>query len=107
MKVLVTVKRVVDYNVKVRIATDGSDVDIANVKMSMNPFDEIAVEEAVRLKEQGKVTEIIAVTCGTAASQDVLRTAFAMGGRPRHSGNKRNLVAAAGCGQNSSGTRCP
>ena len=87
MKVLVTVKRVVDYNVKVRIATDGSDVDIANVKMSMNPFDEIAVEEAVRLKEQGKATEIIAVTCGTAASQDVLRTAFAMGGRPRHSGN--------------------
>ena len=79
MKVLVTVKRVVDYNVKVRIATDGSDVDIANVKMSMNPFDEIAVEEAVRLKEQGKATEIIAVTCGTAASQDVLRTAFAMG----------------------------
>src|SRR6056300_1113418 len=79
MKVLVTVKRVVDYNVKVRIAPDGSDVDIANVKMSMNPFDEIAVEEAVRLKEQGKVTEIIAVTCGTAASQDVLRTAFAMG----------------------------
>lgn len=79
MKVLVTVKRVVDYNVKVRIATDGSDVDIANVKMSMNPFDEIAVEEAVRLKEQGKVTEIIAVTCGTTASQDVLRTAFAMG----------------------------
>jgi electron transfer flavoprotein beta subunit len=79
MKVLVTVKRVVDYNVKVRIAPDGSDVDIANVKMSMNPFDEIAVEEAVRLKEQGRVTEIIAVTCGTAASQDVLRTAFAMG----------------------------
>ena len=79
MKVLVTVKRVVDYNVKVRIAPDGSDVDIANVKMSMNPFDEIAVEEAVRLKEQGKATEIIAVTCGTAASQDVLRTAFAMG----------------------------
>ncbi len=79
MKVLVTVKRVVDYNVKVRIAPDGSDVDIANVKMSMNPFDEIAVEEAVRLKEQGKVTEIIVVTCGAAASQDVLRTAFAMG----------------------------
>jgi electron transfer flavoprotein beta subunit len=79
MKVLVTVKRVVDYNVKVRIAPDGSDVDIANVKMSMNPFDEIAVEEAVRLKEQGKVTEIIAVSCGTPSSQDVLRTAFAMG----------------------------
>ncbi len=79
MKVLVTVKRVVDYNVKVRIVPDGSDVDIANVKMSMNPFDEIAVEEAVRLKEQGKATEIIAVSCGTPSSQDVLRTAFAMG----------------------------
>lgn len=79
MKVLVTVKRVVDYNVKVRVKPDGSDVDIANVKMSMNPFDEIAVEEAVRLKEKGVATEIVIVTCGTAASQDVLRTAFAMG----------------------------
>lgn len=79
MKVLVTVKRVVDYNVKVRVKPDGSDVDIANVKMSMNPFDEIAVEEAVRLKEKGVATEIVVVTCGTAASQDVLRTAFAMG----------------------------
>ncbi|MFM1880255.1 MAG: hypothetical protein RLZZ344_489 [Pseudomonadota bacterium] len=79
MKVLVTVKRVVDYNVKVRVKPDGSDVDIANVKMSMNPFDEIAVEEAVRLKEKGLASEIVVVTCGTAASQDVLRTAFAMG----------------------------
>jgi electron transfer flavoprotein beta subunit len=79
MKVLVTVKRVVDYNVKVRVKSDGSDVDIANVKMSMNPFDEIAVEEAVRLKEAGKATEVVVVTCGTPASQDVLRTAFAMG----------------------------
>jgi electron transfer flavoprotein beta subunit len=79
MKVLVTVKRVVDYNVKVRVKPDGSDVDIANVKMSMNPFDEIAVEEAVRLKEKGVATEIVVITCGTAASQDVLRTAFAMG----------------------------
>ncbi|MBM3374977.1 MAG: electron transfer flavoprotein subunit beta/FixA family protein [Betaproteobacteria bacterium] len=79
MKVLVTVKRVVDYNVKVRVKPDGSDVDIANVKMSMNPFDEIAVEEAVRLKEKGVATEIVVITCGTVASQDVLRTAFAMG----------------------------
>jgi electron transfer flavoprotein beta subunit len=79
MKVLVTVKRVVDYNVKVRVKSDGSDVDIANVKMSMNPFDEIAVEEAVRLKELGKATEVVVVTCGSPASQDVLRTAFAMG----------------------------
>jgi electron transfer flavoprotein beta subunit len=79
MKILVTVKRVVDYNVKVRVKSDGSDVDIANVKVSMNPFDEIAVEEAVRLKEAGKATEVVVVTCGTSASQDVLRTAFAMG----------------------------
>ncbi|MFZ9733511.1 MAG: electron transfer flavoprotein subunit beta/FixA family protein [Burkholderiaceae bacterium] len=79
MKVLVTVKRVVDYNVKVRVKPDGSDVDIANVKMSMNPFDEIAVEEAIRLKEKGVATDIVVVTCGTAACQDVLRTAFAMG----------------------------
>ena len=79
MKVMVTVKRVVDYNVKVRVKSDGSDVDIANVKMSMNPFDEIAVEEAVRLKEAGKATEVVVVTCGSSASQDVLRTAFAMG----------------------------
>ena len=79
MKVLVPVKRVVDYNVKIRVKADGSGVDLANVKMSMNPFDEIAVEEAVRLKEAGKVTEIVAVSIGPAAAQDVLRTALAMG----------------------------
>ena len=79
MKVLVTVKRVVDYNVKVRVRADGSDVDTANVKMSMNPFDEIAVEEAVRLKEAGVASEVIAVTLGGAVCQDVLRTALAMG----------------------------
>jgi electron transfer flavoprotein beta subunit len=79
MKVLVPVKRVVDYNVKVRVKSDGSGVDIANVKMSMNPFDEIAVEEATRLKEAGKVTEIVAVTCGVAQAQETLRTAMAIG----------------------------
>ncbi|NLR76130.1 electron transfer flavoprotein subunit beta/FixA family protein [Leeia aquatica] len=79
MKVLVAVKRVVDYNVKVRVKADGSGVDIANVKMSMNPFDEIAVEEAVRLKEAGKVTEIIAVSLGVSQCQETLRTALAMG----------------------------
>ncbi len=79
MKVLVAVKRVVDYNVKVRVKSDGSGVDIANVKMSMNPFDEIAVEEAVRLKEKGVVTEVIAVTCGVTQAQETLRTAMAIG----------------------------
>jgi electron transfer flavoprotein beta subunit len=79
MKVLVPVKRVVDYNVKVRVKSDGTGVDIANVKMSMNPFDEIAVEEAVRLKEKGVVTEIIAVSCGVAQCQETLRTAMAIG----------------------------
>lgn len=79
MKVLVTVKRVVDYNVKVRVKSDGSDVDIANVKMGMNPFDEIAVEEAVRLKEAGVASEVVVVSCGAPNCQDVLRTAFAMG----------------------------
>jgi electron transfer flavoprotein beta subunit len=79
MKVLVPVKRVVDYNVKVRVKSDGSGADIANVKMSMNPFDEIAVEEATRLKEAGKVTEIVAVTCGVAQAQETLRTAMAIG----------------------------
>ena len=79
MKVLVPVKRVVDYNVKVRVKSDGSGVDIANVKMSMNPFDEIAVEEAVRLKEKGVVTEIIAVSCGVLQCQETLRTAMAIG----------------------------
>ncbi|MHA7066251.1 electron transfer flavoprotein subunit beta/FixA family protein [Azospirillum argentinense] len=79
MKILVPVKRVVDYNVKVRVKADGSGVETANVKMSMNPFDEIAVEEAVRLKEAGKATEVIVVTVGPAASQETLRTALAMG----------------------------
>lgn len=79
MKALVPVKRVVDYNVKVRVKSDGTGVDIANVKMSMNPFDEIAVEEAVRLKEKGVVTEIVAVSCGPTQCQETLRTAMAIG----------------------------
>jgi electron transfer flavoprotein beta subunit len=79
MKILVPVKRVVDYNVKVRVKSDGTGVDIANVKMSMNPFDEIAVEEAIRLREKGIATEVIAVSCGTAACQETLRTAMAIG----------------------------
>lgn len=79
MKVLVPVKRVVDYNVKIRVKADGSGVELGNVKMSMNPFDEIAVEEAIRLKEAGKVTEIIAVSVGPTKSQETIRTALAMG----------------------------
>jgi electron transfer flavoprotein beta subunit len=79
MKVLVAVKRVIDYNVKPRVKMDGSGVDLANVKMSMNPFDEIAVEEAIRLKEKGVATEIVAVSIGPAKAQETLRTALAMG----------------------------
>jgi len=79
MKVLVSVKRVIDYNVKVRVKADGTGVETANVKMSMNPFDEIAVEEAVRLKEAGAATEIVAVSCGPQACQETLRTALAIG----------------------------
>ena len=79
MKILVPVKRVVDYNVKVRVKSDGSGVDIASVKMSMNPFDEIAVEEAVRLKEKGAATEIVTVSCGVSKCQETLRTAMAIG----------------------------
>src|SRR5712675_2163993 len=79
MKVLVSVKRVVDYNVKVRVKSDGSGVDLANVKMSMNPFDEIAVEEAVRLKEQGKVGEVVVVSIGPPQASETIRTALAMG----------------------------
>jgi electron transfer flavoprotein beta subunit len=79
LKVLVPVKRVVDYNVKVQVKSDGSGVNLANVKMSMNPFDEIAVEEAVRLKEAGIATEVIAVSCGVPSSQETLRTALAIG----------------------------
>jgi len=79
MKLLVPVKRVIDYNVKVRVKPDGSAVETANVKMSMNPFDEIAVEEAVRLREKGIATEVVAVSCGLAACQETLRTALAIG----------------------------
>jgi len=79
MKVLVAVKRVVDYNVKVRVKSDGTGVETANVKMSMNPFDEIGIEEALRLKEAGAATEVIAVSCGPAACQETLRTALALG----------------------------
>jgi electron transfer flavoprotein beta subunit len=79
LKVLVAVKRVVDYNVKVRVKSDNTGVDVANVKMSMNPFDEIAIEEAVRLKEKGVVSEVIAVSCGVTQCQETLRTAMAIG----------------------------
>jgi electron transfer flavoprotein beta subunit len=79
MKILVPVKRVVDFNVKVRVKPDGSGVDLANVKMAMNPFDEIALEEAVRLKEAGIASEVIAVSCGVAQCQETLRTALAIG----------------------------
>src|SRR3989454_12110628 len=79
MKILVAVKRVVDFNVKVRVRADGSGVETANVKMSMNPFDEIAVEEAIRLKEAGTATEIVVVSCGVQACQETLRTALALG----------------------------
>ena len=79
MKVLVAVKRVVDYNVKIRVKADQSGVELANVKMAMNPFDEIAVEEAVRMKEAGRVTEIVAVSLGTSACQETIRYAMALG----------------------------
>src|SRR5580700_7716236 len=79
MKVLVPVKRVVDYNVKIRVRTDGTGVELANVKMSMNPFDEIAVEEAIRLKEAGKATEIVAVSIGPPQAAETIRNALAMG----------------------------
>ncbi len=79
MKILVPVKRVVDFNVKIRVKSDGSGVDLANIKMSMNPFDEIAVEEAVRIKERGEADEVVAVSIGSVKSQDTLRTALAMG----------------------------
>jgi electron transfer flavoprotein beta subunit len=79
MKILVAVKRVVDFNVKIRVKADGSGVELANVKMSMNPFDEIGVEEAIRLREAGKATEVVAVSIGPAQAQETLRTALAMG----------------------------
>ena len=95
MKVMVAVKRVVDFNVKVRVKSDGTGVDLANVKMSMNPFDEIAVEEAVRLKESGVVSEVIAVSCGVSACQETLRTAMAIGADRGDSGRNRCGLAAA------------
>src|SRR5262245_44928071 len=79
MKILVPVKRVVDFNVKIRVKPDGSGVELANIKMSMNPFDEIAVEEAIRLKEAGKATELVAVSIGPAQTSETIRTALAMG----------------------------
>src|SRR5207342_203904 len=79
MKILVPVKRVVDFNVKIRVKSDGSGVELANVKMSMNPFDEIGIEEAIRLKEAGKATEIVAVSIGPAQAAETIRTALAMG----------------------------
>ncbi|MCG5486367.1 MAG: hypothetical protein KK482_22085, partial [Sinorhizobium meliloti] len=79
MKILVTVKRVVDYNVKIRVKADGSGVELANVKMSMNPFDEISVEEALRLKEAGKASVVVVVSFGPAKAEETLRTALAMG----------------------------
>ena len=92
MKILVPVKRVLDYNVKPRVKADGSGVDLANVKMSMNPFDEIAVEEAVRLKEKGVATEVVAVSVGPLKAQETLRTALAMGAG---TGDCRHLKACA------------
>ena len=88
MKVLVTVKRVVDYNVKIRVKPDGSGVELANVKMSMNPFDEISVEEALRLKEAGKVEEVVVVSVGPAKAEETLRTALAMGADRGDSGRR-------------------
>jgi hypothetical protein len=99
VKILVPVKRVIDYNVKVRVKADGTGVDLANVKMSMNPFDEIAVEEAMRLKEAGKATEVVAVSCGVTACQETLRTAMAIGADRGHPGRDRRRTAAAGRGQ--------
>ena len=95
MKILVAVKRVVDYNVKIRVKSDNSGVDLANVKMSMNPFDEIAVEEAVRLKEAGVATEIVVVTAGATQCQETLRTALAIGA------DRAILVTTFGSRQNS------
>ena len=105
MKILVPVKRVVDFNVKIRVKPDGSGVELANIKMSMNPFDEIAVEEAIRLKEAGKATEIVAVSIGPAQASETIRTALAMGadrGILVKSGRRRR---AAGGGENPQGHR--
>ncbi len=93
MKILVPVKRVVDHNVKIRVKTDGSGVDLANAKMSMNPFDEIAVEQAVRMKEAGEATEVVVVSVGPAQAQEALRTALAMGA------DRAILIVADGTGR--------
>ena len=103
MKILVPVKRVVDYNVKIRVKPDGSGVELANVKMSMNPFDEIAVEEAVRLKEAGKATEVVVVSIGPAQAAETLRTGAGHGRRPRHPGQDRRRRRTAGGGQDPQG----
>jgi electron transfer flavoprotein beta subunit len=95
MKVLVPVTRVIDYNVKVRVKADGSGVETANVKMSMNPFDEIAAEEAVRLKEAGKATEVVVVSLGIQACQETLRTALAMGALIEAIDGRRSIVLSA------------
>jgi electron transfer flavoprotein beta subunit len=100
MKVLVPVKRVVDYNVKIRVRPDGSGVELANVKMSMNPFDEIGVEEAIRLKEAGKAEEIIVVSIGPQQAQETLRTALAMGA------DRAILVKVAARSNRSASPRC-
>ena len=105
MKVLVPVKRVVDYNVKVRVKADGSGVDIANVKMSMNPFDEIACEEAIRLGKAGKATEVVAVSLGEARCQETLRTALAMGADRAILVETERRAAATGGGQAAEGDR--
>ncbi len=107
MKVLVAVKRVVDYNVKVRVKPDGSGVDTANVKMSMNPFDEIAVEEAVRLKEKGVATEIVAVSCGLDRLPGDAAHGAGAGGRPGDPGGNRRRTAAAGRGEAAAGAGRP
>jgi electron transfer flavoprotein beta subunit len=106
MKVLVPVKRVVDYNVKVRVKSDQTGVDLANVKMSMNPFCEIAVEEAVRLKEKGVATEVVAVSIGPVQAQETIRTALAMGAdRGQASGRRHWRRGSRHCGDGQAGHR--
>ena len=105
MKILVPVKRVVDFNVKIRVKPDGSGVELANIKMSMNPFDEIAVEEAIRLKEAGKATEIVAVSIGPAQASETIRTALAMGADRGILVKADGVDRTAGGGENSQGNR--
>ncbi len=105
MKVLVPVKRVVDYNVKVRVKSDGSGVELSNVKMSMNPFDEIAVEEALRLREAGKATEVVVISIGAPQAAETIRTGSGDGRRPRHSGQGRRQCRTARGGEDSESHR--